>query len=81
MILLIYNLDITKVRGVFMDFMIGCNYWDSKHGTDMWRYFDADVIRDDVSSLAKNGVKYMRVFPIWRDFQPVEMHRGWRGRG
>lgn len=63
-----------------MDFMVGCNYWDSKHGTDMWRYFDADVVRDDVSNLAKNGVKYMRVFPNWRDFQPIEIHRGWRGR-
>ena len=23
-----------------MNFMIGCNYWDSKSGTNMWRNWD-----------------------------------------
>ena len=54
-----------------MEFMLGCNYWDSAHGTDMWRYFDPDVIEKDVKALSENGVKYMRVFPNWRDFQPI----------
>ncbi len=54
-----------------MEFMLGCNYWDSVHGTDMWRYFDSDVIEKDVKALSENGVKYMRVFPNWRDFQPI----------
>lgn len=50
---------------------MGCNYWDSVHGTDMWRYFDADIIEKDIKALSENGVKYMRVFPNWRDFQPI----------
>ena len=54
-----------------MEFMIGCNYWDSKHGTDMWRYYDHEVIEADLDILEQIGVKYMRVFPNWRDFQPV----------
>lgn len=54
-----------------MEFMLGCNYWDSAHGTDMWRYFDANVIENDVKILSENGVRYMRVFPNWRDFQPI----------
>ena len=54
-----------------MDFMIGCNYWDGVHGTNMWRDFDEDVIRADVEALAKTGVRFMRVFPNWRDFQPM----------
>ena len=54
-----------------MEFMLGCNYWDSEHGTDMWLCFDADVIEKDVKALSENGVKYMRVFPNWRDFQPI----------
>ena len=54
-----------------MEFMIGCNYWDSKHGTDMWRYYDREVIIDDLKKISACGVKYMRVFPNWRDFQPV----------
>ncbi len=54
------------------DFFFGCNYWASNAGTEMWREFDPDVIRDDLARLKKHNVKYMRVFPNWRDFQPVE---------
>ncbi len=62
-----------------MDFMIGCNYWDGVHGTDMWRYFEEDVVRADVEALAATGVKFMRVFPNWRDFQPVMKYYEWQG--
>lgn len=62
-----------------MDFMLGCNYWDSKHGTDMWKYFDAKLIESDVKALSENGIKFMRVFPNWRDFQPVYKLREWAG--
>ena len=53
------------------DFMIGCNYWGSKHGTEMWRSFDADSIDRDFQALSKNGCDTLRIFPLWRDFQPV----------
>ncbi len=59
-------------------FMIGCNYWDSVHGTDMWKYYDHQVIEEDLKVLSENGVKYMRVFPNWRDFQPVYRTYAWR---
>ena len=62
-----------------MKFYLGVNYWDSQSGTDMWRNFDPEVIRKDVSALAEYGVKVMRVFPNWRDFQPVEEYLSWRG--
>lgn len=62
-----------------MDFMIGCNYWDGAHGTDMWRLFDENVIRADIEALAKSGIKFMRVFPNWRDFQPVIKYYEWQG--
>lgn len=62
-----------------MKFMIGCNYWDSAHGTDMWRLFDENVIREDVKALAENGIRFMRVFPNWRDFQPVMKMYSWQG--
>ena len=26
------------------DFMIGCNFWDSKSGTDMWLNFDEESL-------------------------------------
>lgn len=52
-------------------YLIGCNYWASNAGTEMWRNFDEAVIRDDLRILSENGIEYMRVFPNWRDFQPV----------
>ena len=40
-------------------FMIGCNYWDSVHGTDMWRDYDHDIVEDDLRALSENGIKYI----------------------
>ncbi len=54
-----------------MSFMLGCNYWASNAGTEMWRNFDADVIENDLRVLSQNGVRQIRIFPNWRDFQPV----------
>lgn len=53
------------------EYMIGCNYWASNAGTEMWRNFDKAAIRDDLRILSEHGIEYMRVFPNWRDFQPV----------
>lgn len=53
------------------EFMIGCNYWASNAGTEMWRQWDARVVEDDLKKLKQYGIKYLRVFPNWRDFQPV----------
>lgn len=53
------------------EFMLGCNYWASHAGTEMWRNWDEQSVRDDFEVLSKNGVEYLRVFPNWRDFQPV----------
>jgi len=61
-----------------MDFLLGCNYWDSAHGTDMWKYYDEKVIRGDIEALAGFGIKCMRVFPNWREFQPVKRLYQWR---
>lgn len=54
-----------------MDFMIGCNYWASNAGAEMWREFDPNCIEQDIIDLSELGITYLRVFPIWRDFQPV----------
>ena len=54
-----------------MEFMLGCNYWASNAGTEMWRNFSEDSIRSDMEILSEHGVKHIRAFPIWRDFQPV----------
>jgi len=60
-----------------MNFWLGCNYWASNAGTDMWIKFDEKAIREDLDILTANGVEYMRVFPNWRDFQPFKVLRNW----
>ena len=55
-----------------MNFILGCNYWASNAGADMWRDFDPSAIEKDIQILSGNGVKHIRAFPNWRDFQPVE---------
>lgn len=53
-------------------FLLGCNYWDSKSGVDMWKNWDENVIKEDLSALEACGVCHLRVFPNWRDFQPIK---------
>ena len=62
-----------------MEYMIGCNYWDSKSGTEMWRNWDEDSVDKDLEVLKKYGSEYLRVFPNWRDFQPIHPQIGWMG--
>lgn len=54
-----------------MEFMLGCNYWASNAGTEMWCNWDEQAIKADLKILSEYGVTHMRVFPNWRDFQPV----------
>ena len=54
------------------EFMLGVNYWASHAGTDMWRDWNEDIVEKDLKLLADNGLDVLRVFPNWRDFQPVK---------
>ncbi len=54
-----------------MQMKFGCNYWASNAGTEMWVQWKPDVIRKDLEILREYGITYLRVFPNWRDFQPV----------
>lgn len=58
------------------DFMLGVNYWASNAGAHMWREWREDVVEEDLRKLASYGVDTLRVFPNWRDFQPVEQMLG-----
>ena len=53
------------------EFRLGVNYWASHTGTDMWIRWDAETVRKDFETLRENGLQVLRVFPNWRDFQPV----------
>ena len=54
-----------------MKFMIGCNYWASHAGIDMWNRWDKAQVEQDFALLRENGINTMRMFINWRDFQPV----------
>lgn len=51
--------------------VLGANYWASHAATEMWRKWDAKVVDEDLRVLAANGMKLLRVFPNWADFQPI----------
>jgi len=50
---------------------VGMNYWGSKWATQMWRRWDEKSVDEDLRVLAANGMRLLRVFPNWRDFQPI----------
>ena len=63
-----------------MEFILGCNYWASNAGTEMWNQWDEKAVREDFEILSSHGVQYLRVFPNWRDFQPVIPYYGCKGK-
>lgn len=52
-------------------FVVGCNYWASHAGTNMWSDWRPEVVRKDLKVLADAGLQVLRVFPLWPDFQPI----------
>ncbi len=61
-------------------FSLGCNYWASHAGTAMWSDWRPEVVDGDFAKLAAHGLTYLRVFPLWPDFQPITQLRGGSGR-
>lgn len=63
-----------------MNYMVGCNYWASHAGPEMWANWDEAIVREDLKKLSMQGLDTLRVFPNWRDFQPLTPHRGQKGK-
>lgn len=62
---------------VFADgepFFVGANYWASHAGTNMWSNWNEAVVGEDFRILAECGIRVLRVFPLWSDFQPLRKH-------
>ncbi|MBR5870226.1 MAG: cellulase family glycosylhydrolase, partial [Clostridia bacterium] len=57
-------------------YFTGCNYWASHAGTNMWRDWRPEIVEDDLRRLAEYNVRVVRMFPNWRDFQPLRIHYG-----
>ncbi len=63
-----------------MEFIIGCNYWGLEAAVNMWKDWNESSIDNDLQHLASYGVEYLRVFPNWRDFQPIYSVKAFGGR-
>ena len=57
-------------------FEIGCNYWASHAGTQMWNTWDEKTVEEDLKRLKAAKIRIIRMFPLWSDFQPLKMHYG-----
>lgn len=60
-------------------FLFGVNYWASHAGLFMWQKWDPAVVESDFQLMKKYRVQFLRVFPLWPDFQPLQAMRGLHG--
>jgi hypothetical protein len=52
-------------------FILGINYWPRKAAMFMWREFDQDVIKEDMSIISDLNLSCIRIHLLWEDFQPT----------
>ena len=60
-------------------FTIGLNYWASHAGTNMWHDWNEKAVEDDLCRMQKMGIRFLRVFPLWSDFQPLKQLYAYAG--
>ena len=61
-------------------FSIGCNYWASHAGTNMWHDWQPATVAADLEQLSQEaGLQVLRIFPLWPDFQPLNCLKGCHG--
>ena len=60
-------------------FVLGCNYWASHAGTNMWKDWRPEEVEADMKQISEAGMQVIRVFPIWPNFQPI--HQFYSGGG
>ena len=53
--------------------VVGLNYWASDSATRMWRNWDRDTVERDLALFEAYGITMLRVFPLWSDFQPLNL--------
>ena len=60
-------------------FTLGLNYWASHAGTNMWRQWDEKIVEEDLCRIQNMGIRFLRVFPLWSDFQPLKQLYAYAG--
>jgi hypothetical protein len=51
-------------------FLLGVNYWPAQSAMYWWQHFDKSLLGDDLSRIQETGMKILRIFMLWEDFQP-----------
>jgi endo-1,4-beta-mannosidase len=51
-------------------FVLGVNYWPRRSAMRMWKQFDLKEIKSDFIQMRDLGLKLVRIFLLWEDFQP-----------
>ena len=49
---------------------IGANFWSRTGGPRMWTRYDAEIVRQELATLAAHGCNVTRCFCYWPDFVP-----------
>ena len=52
------------------NFTLGVNYWPRRKAMYWWNNFDAGEVREEFSQICELGLKVVRPFLLWDDFQP-----------
>jgi endo-1,4-beta-mannosidase len=51
-------------------FLLGVNYWPCNKAMSWWKQFDAQEVEDEFEQIRDLGLKVVRFFMLWEDFQP-----------
>lgn len=52
-------------------FITGVNYWPIESAMGWWHCFDPGVVKEDFSKIREAGLRGVRIFLLWEDFQPL----------
>ncbi|MGD8684298.1 MAG: hypothetical protein PVG27_10140 [Chloroflexota bacterium] len=56
---------------VGQSFPVGVNYWPRRKAMDWWKDFDRDEVAQEFDVIAGLGLRLVRIFLLWEDFQPA----------
>ncbi len=52
-------------------FPLGVNYWPRRKAMYWWRDFERDEVAEEFDLIAALGLRLVRIFLLWEDFQPT----------
>lgn len=51
-------------------FLVGVNYWPRRKAMGWWKDFDRNEVAEEFALIRSLGLKLVRIFLLWEDFQP-----------